>query len=631
MNTILLSMPFGALERQALGLSLLKPSLEKAGHPTTVRYFGFDFARLIGVSEYRWVNHELPYIAFAGDWCFTSHLYGDRASADREYVDQILTERWRISESDLNRLLKVRAQTGNFLDHCMGAINWNDYQMVGFTSTFEQNIASLALAKRLKQAFPHLKTVFGGANWEGEMGLELHRQFPFVDYVCSGEAELSLPALCNAIDAGQLPSSIPGLSYRHANTSITTPPGKPLENLDELPIPDYSDFFENLESTGVDTDVVPVLLFESARGCWWGAKSHCTFCGLNGGAMAFRAKSQTRALSELRSLVSRWRVSIVEAVDNILDMAYFDKFLPALTQQQDELQLFYEVKANLSRRHMKSLAAAGVHRIQPGIESMNDHVLALMRKGTTALQNIQMLKWCQEYGISAEWNLLYGFPGETRADYVQMLSLLPAIRHLRAPSACGPLRLDRFSPYFDHAETFGLTNLRAISSMRFLYPFEESVLSKISYYFDFDYPDGIAAADHAAVVIRYVDTWQRNPELGTLTASLVPDGSLLLVDSRSTATLTHLTLRGIEQAAFEYCDTAHSIDGVHRHLRQRFPDQMASIDSLRAFLDSAVANYLMVRDGDRYLSLAIASPDLRPTLERAEEQKPRSQFAVLES
>ncbi len=631
MNTILLSMPFGALERQALGLSLLKPSIEKAGHSATIRYFGFDFARLIGVADYRWINNDFPYIAFAGDWCFTSHLYGDRPVADRDYADQILTERWRVSSADLDRLLKVRAQTGNFLDHCMGAIDWNNYQMVGFTSTFEQNIASLALAKRLKQAYPHLKTIFGGANWEGEMGLELHRQFPFADFVCSGEAEISLPALLNAVEAGQLPSAIPGVVYRHGNTSIAVPAGKPLEDLDELPIPDYSDFFENLESTGVDTDVVPVLLFESARGCWWGAKSHCTFCGLNGGAMAFRAKSQARALAELNLLVTRWRVSMVESVDNILDMAYFDKFLPALAQQHDDLQLFYEVKANLSRRHLKSLAASGVHRIQPGIESMNDHVLTLMRKGTTALQNIQMLKWCQEYGIAAEWNLLYGFPGETQQDYDQMLSILPAIRHLRAPSACGPLRLDRFSPYFDHPADFGLSNLRAIASMRFLYPFPEAVLSNISYYFDFDYPDGKTAADCAAQVIHYVESWKHQPETGTLTASVEPDGSLLLVDSRSTATLTHLTLRGIEQAAFEYCDTAHSIDGVHRHLRQRFPEVMPPIGSLRAFLDSAAANFLMVRDGDRYLSLAIASPNLRPVLERAEEEKPRSQFAVLES
>ena len=67
--------------------------------------------------------------------------------------------------------------------------------MVGFTSTFEQNIASLALAQRLAAAHPSVLIVFGGANWEGEMGVALHRRFGFVDVVVSGEADLSFPAL----------------------------------------------------------------------------------------------------------------------------------------------------------------------------------------------------------------------------------------------------------------------------------------------------------------------------------------------------------------------------------------------------------------------------------------------------
>ena len=86
-----------------------------------------------------------------------------------------------------------------FLDHCLATVPWSDYRVVGFTSTFEQNIASLALAKRIKQNYPKISIVFGGANWEAEMGHELHRKFPFVDYVCSGEAETSFPALARCI------------------------------------------------------------------------------------------------------------------------------------------------------------------------------------------------------------------------------------------------------------------------------------------------------------------------------------------------------------------------------------------------------------------------------------------------
>jgi ribosomal peptide maturation radical SAM protein 1 len=286
--------------------------------------------------------------------------------------------------------------------------------------------------------------------------------------------------------------------------------------------------------------------------------------------------------------------------------------------EQMGLQLFYEVKANLSRRHLKVLAEAGVHRIQPGIESMNDHVLALIRKGTTALQNIQLLKWCREYGVSSEWNLLYGFPGETREDYQEILALLPSIRFLGPPSACGPLRLDRFSPYFDQAEQFGILQIRALKSYRYLYPFSDDVLRRIAYYFDFDHAPETDPSGHAADVIRYVQAWQGNLERGTLTASRRPDGRLRLDDSRSTATTPQIVFGGLEQLAYELCDRAHTPDAIQLHLRRQLPEMPFETERLRLFLDSAVANQLMVRQGDKYLSLAVATGSLRTVLEQTE-------------
>ena len=58
-------------------------------------------------------------------------------------------------------------------------------------------------------------------------------------------------------------------------------------------IPDFDDYFGAAQAPSY-CDTVVRLSAESSRGCWWGAKSHCTFCGLNGGTMAFRAKSAER-------------------------------------------------------------------------------------------------------------------------------------------------------------------------------------------------------------------------------------------------------------------------------------------------------------------------------------------------
>jgi len=605
-KVLLVCMPYGALERPALGLSLLKPALGDAGIPCDVRYLNFSFADLLGVERYRWISAELPYTAFAGDWTFTHLLYGKRPAAETIYLDEILRGTWCRSEADIEGVLDVRSLASHFLEHSLAAVPWREYAVVGFTSTFEQNIASLAMARQVKHLSPETAIVFGGANWEGGMGLELHRRFRFVDYVCSGESERSFPRLVEQIFRGDSVSDILGIVYRAEGQSVSTGPPEMIREMDQLPVPDFSDYFRDLGRSGSGSGVIPTLLFETSRGCWWGAKHHCTFCGLNGQSMAFRSKSAPRALAELEYLLDTWGVELVEAVDNILDMKYFRDLLPALAAANRSAQIFYEVKANLTRKHIELLRDAGVNRIQPGIESMSDHVLKLMRKGTTALQNIQLLKWCKEYNIIADWNLLYGFPGETRDDYRDMMKLLPAIRFLGVPVAWGPVRMDRFSPYFDSPGEFAMRNLRSMAPYRHLYPFREESLSRIAYYFDYDYDPVIDPTGYAEEVVKYLEEWKRNPELGSLCYDISAEGALVLLDSRSDATAQELKLSGLERAAYEFCDQHQPISAVMRYLRDSFPESEFGEAQVRGFLDSLVANRLMVTDGSHYLALAVA-------------------------
>src|SRR5439155_9938826 len=134
------------------------------------------------------------------------------------------------------------------------------------------------------------------------------------------EAEESFPALARRLLSGRPigppGGPIPGIVYRVAGQSVATGPAPLLRHLDKLPVPDFGDYFRDLEQSTGGAAVVPTLLLETSRGCWWGAKSHCTFCGLNGGMMAFRSKSAERALEELEYLVGRWRIDQVEVVDN---------------------------------------------------------------------------------------------------------------------------------------------------------------------------------------------------------------------------------------------------------------------------------------------------------------------------
>jgi ribosomal peptide maturation radical SAM protein 1 len=593
-------MPFAALERPALGPSLLQARLRRDGFMCDLRYMAFEFAALLGVEEYIWIQSELPYTAFAGDWAFTRSLYGDRPQADAAYVEEILRRTWQLDDASIARVLRIRGHCEPFLDYCLGSIPWHDYDVVGFTSTFEQNLASLALSGRLKSAHPRLRIVFGGANWEGEMGEALHERFRFVDFVCSGEADESFPALLERLGAGLGADDVRGVVHRKGGASVSNGPARLVRDLDALPFPDYDDFVEALEESGAAA-IMPVFLLESSRGCWWGAKHHCTFCGLNGGAMAFRSKSADRVLDELHYLEDRYGAATVSVVDNILDMRYFRTLLPRLGDEGLDVSLFYEVKANLTHAQVGQLAAAGIKHVQPGIESMSDHVLKLMRKGTTSLQNVQLLKWCREFGVVPEWNLLYGFPGETVEDYEGMLPLLHAIRFLDPPCACGPVRLDRFSPYHADPHGFGMVNVRPLSPYPHLYPFANDVLSRIAYYFDFDYADARDPERYARPVIEFARAWARAGPQGALWACVDESGGVTLVRVAPDGRQESVALSGWHADVYLACD------------RIRSRPQLAALAEVGQcdvddFLAWCTQNGLMLVDGERCLALAVHTP-----------------------
>lgn len=600
-RVLLLSMPYGSLERPSMGLGLLQAQLHRRGIPCDTRYLAIDFAELVGVEDYVWLSSELPYTAFAGDWLFTEALYGPRPAADAAYVDEVLRSEWQLGDAQIARLLRLRAACKPFLERCLTSVPWSRYDVVGFTSTFEQNIASLALARRVKERHPGAYVVFGGANWEGEMGQELHRRFAFVDAVCSGEADDSFPALLDAIDAGASPAGVRGVVYREHGRTVTTGPAALVRDLDGLPLPDFDPWIA--DRAPIAEHVPAVMLLETGRGCWWGAKSHCTFCGLNGGSLAFRSKSPERALAEIRHLLDRYGIELFSAVDNILDMGYFRSLLPELAAQPHGATFFYEVKANLSAEQVALLAAAGVMMVQPGVESLSDHVLKLMGKGTSALQNVALLKWCREHGVRPEWNVLYGFPGETAHDYEEMAALIDDIWFLDAPSGCGPVRMDRFSPYHENPAAYDMVNVRPLAPYRHLYPFEHDALMRVAYYFDYDHADGRKPLDYAAPVVERIGRWNTDDARGGLWVMHEGDNRLVM-DERPGSGPRGMRLYGWQATAYDACDRARTVAGLVR------TPGLARVGTkvLSGFLDACVANRIMVRSGERYLALAVSRP-----------------------
>jgi ribosomal peptide maturation radical SAM protein 1 len=610
-RVLLVTMPFAGIDRPALGISLLQSALMRDGILADIAYFNLSFAEMLGPDFYSLVSNHvepdnsdvIPYTALAGDWMFSQWYYGPGSLDAQEYVDVILRDRFALKDNVVTQILNARAAVPRFLHRCLDSVRWEDYSLVGFTSTFEQTFASLSLARLIKERHPEIRIILGGANCEGVMGEELHRQFPFVDYVANGEADHSFPSLVRALREGREPSDIKGIIWRRNGRSISNGAAGIVRDLDQLAYPNFDDYFKQLSASSVSKTLQPWLQIEAARGCWWGERSHCTFCGLNGATMAFRSKSPRRVLDELFYVHERHDISYVAFVDNILDLQYFKTVLPELAQRKHDMHIFYETKSNLKREQVQLLRQAGIETVQPGIESLSSPILKLMGKGVSALQNIAVMKWARQHEVFAAWNLLYGFPKEDPAEYSKILDILQAITHLPPPDGVGPIRLDRFSPNFNEARKHGFSNLRPLQPYRYIYPFDDEALSNLCYFFDFDYSDGRNPADYVDSIVGFCADWKQQPK-GTLTHTRLGKTGARIEDTRFNRIAKRVNLDRVQNAAYEFCDVPRHVSLIKALLERSFPRRIFEIEKIVRFLEYLVEVRVMVREGDVYLSVA---------------------------
>jgi ribosomal peptide maturation radical SAM protein 1 len=636
-EVVLVCMPFGPAFAPSLALSLLQAELSRHDVTSRVLYPSIRFAEIVGQHFYNGIAVEgrPAQIEMAGEWIFSAALFDRPVRDDDPYIQDVLVghANWAhrfaarpVSAALIRRITAARRHVPAFLDWCVARIIAERPRVVGFTSVFQQHVASLAAARRLKEAMPEVVVVFGGANCEGAMGAETVRQFPFVDAAVSGEGELILPQLVARVRARETLEGLAGVRTHAAVAggldpagSLSNAPG--IHHMDDLPRPNYTDYMEQFQASRLDRDWTPTLYFETSRGCWWGERQHCTFCGLNGATMTYRSKSASRAVEELAEMVAAYPGCDVQVSDNILDLKYFKDVLPELARRQLGVKLFYETKANLKRDQIRLLRDAGVLEIQPGIESLSDGVLKLMRKGVSALQNVQLLKWCKELGVAPLWNILWGFPGESPEDYARMAALVPLLAHLPAPTGFSGLRLDRFSPNFMRAREMGFDAVQALPSYRHIYGFPEAVLSNLAYAFTYRLADARDVAAYVRPLLSAVRRWKRLGAGVDLFSLPLDDGRLHIWDFRP-GVREHLTvLAGLDRVLYEACD---EIADVTR-LAATGHAMGFSVTALEVadHLGPLVERGLVVKDGGRYLALAIRTGEYvpsAPTLERLDRE-----------
>jgi ribosomal peptide maturation radical SAM protein 1 len=602
----LVNMPFSFSKYPSIQLGTLSALLKSQGIPVDCHHLNVRFAHKIGVPLYEMICEKR---ALFGEWLFSYLLFRDnpnRAEYPRVFkpvFEQIAQQ----SGQSIGYFEEMATRMApQFLTSALTSIDWGQYKLVGFTSTFDQNVASLTMARLIKDLYPDVKIIFGGANYDGEMGMEYFRAFPFIDHVVIGEGEVTFPALVRAILEGKGDSVPDGVAYRQGDQIRFVPNASLFTDFTKTGPPDYDDYYHLLAELGdVAQGLDRILLYEGSRGCWWGEKHHCTFCGLNAESMKFRAKSSDQVAREMTHLSHRYDTARFRLVDNIIDMKYVDNLFGKFAAEHCDLDVFIETKSNLHKSQIRMLAVGGVKCMQPGLESLSLNQLRAMDKGVTPMQNIVCLKWSFYYRVTVSWNILLGFPGETNEDYLHQIGLIPSLVHLQPPEATGKFWLERFSPYYTRPYEYGVRITGPGMAYEYVYDGRQVDLRKIAYDFEYELENWPVDPHVYQELVSAIEGWQRLHALSDRPFLYYSKALnyVTVYDGRNPKSPTRQRYDGLAALVIEICnESPKSVEQIRAGVAGRVD---ASAEALTPVLHELTARRVFYEERGKYFTLAI--------------------------
>ena len=611
-EVVFLSAPYTFPLRVSLALSMFQARLTQDGVSSYVYYPMFAMMRHMGRAlTARFAR--LRSLTLFEEFIF-AHLTGMEENGTPEEFAAVSAERDpTIDPETFARMLRrARQAADKCTEEAARRIVSLHPRVLAASSLFMQNNASLAILKRVRELEPGIRTMMGGVNCSGEAGAAILRFYPQVDAIFFGEGDMGITRACRALMTGEKALRPEGLVMR--GDAIPRPLPHPMtHNMNDAPIPDFSDFLRQMrEECPADmlTEILDdeqglILLAEGSRGCWWGEKQACSFCGLNGEKNIYRAKTPERLFEEIRQLSARYDASTVELTDNVLSRETVRGLPPLLKTLERELFLIAEVRTSLTERELRELRGAGFRMMQAGVETIQDHLLALMGKGGSAVGNVAFMKYCMRSDVQLMWNLLYAVPGERAEDYDQLTELIPKLTHFRPPQNMSRILFQKYSRYLSAPDSFGLV-LKAGALYPFLYGDRPELIEALAFFYD------LVGGETAALFEAHKPLYRKMKEAGGAWQSLWMEGRpprlticdrgayTVITDTRPCRKSALSFLQGAEAELCSICDAPVSLKTIMEKTGGRYPEQR-----VREAIDWLLERSFLICPSGRYLCLAL--------------------------
>ena len=604
---ILVSTPWPFFSRPSVQLGTLKGFLKDQFPEMKIQalHLYLKVAEKIGYKLY----HAISKRTWLAESVYGALLYPERKKEIERLFFQETKGRSEFSGMNFEAFIsRVKDASEQFIN----GVDWERFGLAGFSICLCQLTSSLYFIKRIKQCFPNLPIVVGGSIISGDEVSGFLRTFQEIDFVVNGEGELPLSHLVRSMKDSGGYDNLPKIPSVISKKNIRT--DRPLgfcqlPSLNSLPTPDYNDYFQLLKTLKPENKFFPTLPIEISRGCWWRSKMDtsgrkgCTFCNLNLQWRGYRSKEVSKVVSEVDYLTSKYKTLSVAFMDNSIPLQKSREIFSKISKLEKDLHLFAEIKAITPRRVLKAMRTAGTEEVQIGIEALSTSLLKKFNKGTTAIQNLEIMKHCEELGIINFSNLILHFPGSDNEDVEETLRALEFVMPFR------PLRIVYFwlglgSHVWQDSRAYGLKAVFNHPNYRKIFPGEVYRSTRFmiqSYRGDLGYQRGLWRP-----VTNKVKEWKKAYDELHNGPSFAPilsfrDGrDFMIIRQRRLGKepLTH-RLVGTSRKIYLFCQRHQPLTSIVI----RFPE--IGEGRILSFLKMMVEKRLMFEENSQYLSLAV--------------------------
>jgi ribosomal peptide maturation radical SAM protein 1 len=601
LKIILVSTPWPLYNRPSIQLGAIKAYLN-ATHPDVgvdADHAFLSVATALGYPLYREISER----TWLSEAVYAALLYPERI----DIIENFFNRQARSgSLAGKTGFKKITSLVKKATDVILADDRWKNYRLAGFSVCLCQLTSALYFIKRLKQQSPRLLVVVGGSTFSGSVTAGFFDVFTEVDLVVLGQL---IGYLKTAEDLSAMPS-IPGIvTADTVKTDGERNYFQQLKQLKVLPAPDFDAYFERLKSSNPQQMFFPTLPVETSRGCWWqrrsasGKSSGCAFCNLNLQWKGYRSKPSAQVADEIDYLTTKYQTLSVAIVDNVLPKRTSNELFKKLAGLNKDLRVFSEIRATTTYPELSLMASAGIQEVQIGIEALATSLLKKLNKGTTAVQNLEIMRDCEALGIKNYSNLILHFPGSDEQDVTETLRNLDFVRPYRPLKAVG-FWLGLGSPVWQNPEFYQIKAVFNHPNWKSLFPGNVRAAMKFmiqAYRGNLGHQRQIWRP-----VAEKVEAWRHNYNAlstrlqGSPALELRDGGDFLIIrQHRIDHESIHHRLVGTSRRIYLHCQRHRSV----KQIRKRFP--AFAEDKILAFLKMMVGKKLMFQEGDRYLSLAI--------------------------